>query len=296
MTWPFSRFAVVEDVRSPEFTSLNHMLDDITVRFQLADHSDLNEERYPWSKGRLRKPAFYAARMWEYPFAILSADLRPGMRVADVGCGMTAFTIYLKDRAGCQVTGIDPDAFDSGIKYKGHGVSREFLEHTGLHVVQGNMEALPLETESQDRVFCISVMEHVPPDIRRRGMQEIARILRPGGRAILTVDMSMWFELNRPLDLLWDSGLTLLMPIDLRWPSPRFGMFSDSRLPADVFGMTLLKEDYPVETQYRNGSVVATVPAYQVPTLMNRPASVRRPFWRRAAGWIYRRTRQAFRR
>src|SRR5437879_2279588 len=96
------------------------------------------------------------------------------------------------------------------------GVSREFLDRTGLKVLQGDFNSIPLETGSQDRVFSISVMEHVEPHVRRRGIQEIARILKPGGRAIITVDMSMWFELNRPLDLIWDSGLTLLEPVDLR--------------------------------------------------------------------------------
>jgi SAM-dependent methyltransferase len=150
------------------------------------------------------------------------------------------------------------------------------------------MNAIPLETDSQDRVFSISVMEHVEPEIRRRGIQEIARILKPGGRAVITVDMSMWFELNRPLDLIWDSGLMPLEPFSLRWPTCRFGMFSDSHLPADVFGMTLVKEDYQVETQYRReNEQVNSVSAYQVPALISHPVAVQRPLWWRAAGRLY---------
>src|SRR5687767_8420535 len=201
MQKPFSRFATVEEVLSPEFISINKVLDQLSVRFQLADHTDLNNLRYPWSVGMLNRPAFYAARLWEYPYAVLAAELKSGMKVADIGCGMTAFTIYLKEHAGCAVTGVDPDVFESGIKYRAHGVSQEFIERTGLKFLKGDMDVLPLETNSQDCVFSISVMEHVPPDVRRRGMQEIARVLKPGGRAVLTVDMSMWFEINRPLEL-----------------------------------------------------------------------------------------------
>lgn len=273
---------------SEEFSSINKHMDEITVSYGLADHSDVNPERYPWSEGMLSTPAFYASRLWEYPYSIISADLKRGMKAADIGCGMTAFTVYLKEVAGCDVIGVDPDVFDSGVKYKAHGVSREFLDRTGLRVLRGDMDSLPLDTDSQDRVFCISVMEHVPPDVRRRGMQEIARVLRPGGRAVLTVDMSMWFELNRPLDLVWDSGLTLLSPIDLRWPTRRFGMFSEGKRPADVLGLTLAKEEHTVETEYRvNGNHVASVRGYQVPALIPAPKPTDRPLWWRVARRAY---------
>jgi SAM-dependent methyltransferase len=269
-------------------------MNTLSTRFDLSDHTDLNAERYPWSEGLLDKPAFYAARLWEYPFAIRAADLMPGMKVADVGCGMTAFTIYLKDFAGCDVTGIDPDIFDEGTKYFAHGVSQEFIKRTGLRVLKGDFEAIPLESNSQDRVFSISVMEHVAPEIRRRGVQEIARILKPGGRAVITVDVSMvGFELNRPLDLIWDSGLTLVEPIDLRWPTRRFGMFSESKLPADVFGMTLVKENRKVEIQYRyDDEKVETIEAHSVPTLIPRPSVTERPLWRRVGGRLKREIRK----
>ena len=73
MQRPFSRFATVEEVRSPEFISIVKVMDQLSVRFQLADHTDLNELRYPWSVGMLSQPAFYAARLWEYPYAVLAA-------------------------------------------------------------------------------------------------------------------------------------------------------------------------------------------------------------------------------
>ena len=291
MKRPSSRFATVEDVMSPEFVAINKDMDRFHVKYELTDHKHVNAVQFPWSEGMLNVPAFYAARMWEFPFAILAAELERGMKVADIGCGMTAFTIYLKEQAGCDVSGIDPDVFEAGMN--NFGVSREFLQRTGLKVLQGDFNSIPLETESQDRVFSLSVMEHVAEDVRRRGIQEIARILKPGGRAIITVDMSMWFALNRPLDLVWDSGMMLLDPIDLRWPTRRFGMFLDTKLPADVFGMTLVKEDRLVETQYRQTEApVETVPAHQVPTLIPPPAPDNRPLWRRAGGRLMREARK----
>ncbi|HSE17308.1 MAG TPA: class I SAM-dependent methyltransferase [Pyrinomonadaceae bacterium] len=297
MQGPLNKFATVAEVRSADFAAINKRLNEISVDFNLADHSDLNKIRYPWSDGMLEKPAFYAARLWEYPFSILAAELKPGMKVVDIGCGMTAFTIYLKEHSGCEVTGIDPDVFEAGVKYRSHGVSQEFIERTGIKFLKGDMTALPLESDSQDRAFSISVMEHVPPGIRRQGMQEIARVLKPGGRAVLTVDMSMWFEMNRPLDLVWESGLNIYGTVDLRWPTERFGMFSDDPvkgMPADVFGLVLVKDEGAVETQYRAGNKrVETVPAYRVPTLIPPADSSRQPLWRRLGGRIKRELRSA---
>lgn len=287
-----SRFATVEEVRSPEFAAINRVLDQISISFRLPDHSDLNELRYPWSRGLLNKPEFYAARLWEYPYAILAAELSPGLKVADIGCGMTAFTIYLKEQSGCDVTGVDPDVFEAGLRYKGHGVSEEFIKRTGIRFLRGDMTDVPLESNSQDRAFSISVMEHVPPHIRRGGMQELARILKPGGLAVLTVDMSMWFYMNRPLELIYESGLNLHGLIDLRWPTRRFGMFSDEEVkgkPADVFGMVLIKDAGEVETQYRYGDEpVSTVPPYRVPALISPFHAGPRPLWRRIGSRIKR--------
>lgn len=287
-----SRFATAEEVRSPEFAAINKVLDRISVSFNLPDHSDLNELRYPWSRGMLSKPALYAARLWEYPYAVLAAELTPGLKVADIGCGMTAFTIYLKEHAGCDVTGIDPDVFEAGLRYKGHGVSEEFIKRTGIKFLRGDMTEVPLETDSQDRAFSISVMEHVPPDVRRRGMQELARILKPGGLAIVTVDMSMWFYMNRPLELVYESGLNFHGLVDLRWPTRRFGMFSDEPAkgqPADVFGMVLSKDGGVVETQYRRGDeAVDSIPPYRVPVLVPPSHSGPRPLWRRVGSRIKR--------
>jgi SAM-dependent methyltransferase len=284
-----TRFATVDEVKSPDFMSLNCVFDRLTTKYDLPDHSDVNQERYPWSAGLLGAPAFYAARMWEYPFAILSAELQPGMRCIDVGCGMTAFTIYLKEIAKCEVIGVDPDIFDAGIRYKGHGVSREFVQRTGLQVIQSGMEAIALSSKAFDRVFCLSVIEHLQPEIARRGIQEMARILKPGGRLIITVDVNMHSEISRPLDLIWESGLIPLGEMELRWPVNRFGIFCDGMQPADVFGMTLVKDDYLVETQYSGigeKSSVPTTVASLIPTLRQPIRICQKPLWLRIASYL----------
>ncbi len=42
-----------------------------------------------------------------------------------------------------------------------------------------------------NRVFCLSVMEHIPQDDWKKCIQQFVRILRPGGRLIITLDMGV---------------------------------------------------------------------------------------------------------
>lgn len=171
-------------------------------------------------------------------------------------------------------------------------MSREFLKRTGLKVVESGMEAIDLPSGSFDCAFCLSVIEHLPPDIASRGMQEIARILKPGGRALITVDVNLLTEISRPLDLVWDSELLPLGELDLRWPEKRFGIFCDGCQPADVFGMTLIKDDSPVEMQYsgEGGATDSSRIAHsEVPRHRRRmPTTVPHPLWRRVASRVKR--------
>jgi len=289
-----SRFATVEEAMSDDFLRLTRIFDQLAVDFNLPDHADVNRQRYPWSLPYLSSPSLYAARMWEYPYAVKAAKIGPSHRCADIGCGMTPFTIFLAREIQCDVVGVDPDVFPKGIHYKGHGVSREFLERTGLNIVQGGMEQLPLAGESMDRVFCLSVIEHLPPAIARAGIQEMARVLKNGGRAVITVDVNLLTEISRPLDLVWDSGLYPVGQLDLRWPRERFGVFCDELQPADVYGLVLEKDDYLVRTAYaQEAGLPELVPSSTIPLLRKNfgstsVASKPRSFLRRVAARIRR--------
>ncbi len=293
-----SRFATVDETLTDEFLELTRACDQLAVKYDLPDHSDVNRERYPWSIPYLSFPALYAARMWEYPYAIKTAELEPSFTCADIGCGMTPFTVYLSQETRCDVVGVDPDVFPKGPHYKGHGVSRQFLKQTGVRVIQGDMRQLPIASGSYDRVFCLSVIEHLPLSIARAGVQEMARILKDGGRAILTVDVNMLTEVSRPLDLIWDSGLFPVGQFDLRWPHDRFGVFCDGHQPADVFGLVLEKDDYPVRTSFgQESGLPELAPSSTIPVLRGQFSSrstptVPRSLLRRVAAKMVRIWRQ----
>ena len=64
-------------------------------------------------------------------------------------------------------------------------VRADYLPHKGE--VKVDLQAMPFPDGAFDTVICNNVLEHVPDD--HKAMTEIARVLRPGGRALLTVPM-----------------------------------------------------------------------------------------------------------
>lgn len=127
-----------------------------------------------------RDPVSYLhpGKRWEYPWALERAELRDGAAVLDVGCGDSIFPVYLAQQ-GHRVHAADIE-FDGRLGAL-HGVPIEYL--------RADMRALPLADASMDAVFCISVIEHLPPDTARAAMREMRRILRPGARLLLTTDL-----------------------------------------------------------------------------------------------------------
>jgi ubiquinone/menaquinone biosynthesis C-methylase UbiE len=94
-----------------------------------------------------------------------------GREVLEVGCGTG---LILKEIAPIarRAVGID--------------ISPGMLEHArarGLEVVEGSATELPFDDESFDAVYSFKVLAHV--EAISTAMNEVARVLRPGGRAAL---------------------------------------------------------------------------------------------------------------
>src|SRR5205823_1097758 len=63
--------------------------------------------------------------------------------------------------------------------------------------VQADGTALPVADASVDRLFCDGALEHFPDPTR--GLREMARILRPGGRGLLIVP-NFYVKTEQPLE------------------------------------------------------------------------------------------------
>lgn len=128
-------------------------------------------------------------RAFEYPWAFFSADFKPGMRVLEVGGGLSGFQFVLS-KSGMHVTNIDP-----GMDRLGWPVNKETfsqlnsLFNTDVTLLNQGIEEARLEANSFDRAFCISVIEHMPPQTAKIALNKVYNTLRPGGMFILTIDL-----------------------------------------------------------------------------------------------------------
>jgi len=113
--------------------------------------------------------------------------VRPGHRVLDLGCGggRHAFEVY---RRGANVVAFDLDPAELAPVTGMFGAMRaagEASQEAGATAISGNATAMPFGDGTFDRVIAAEVLEHVLDD--QRAMNELARVLRPGGLAAVTV-------------------------------------------------------------------------------------------------------------
>jgi SAM-dependent methyltransferase len=109
------------------------------------------------------------------------------MTVLDLGCGegRHAFEAY---RRGASVIAVDWGRHEVETTRRWLTAITEAGEAPAsarAEVVRGDLTALPVPDASVDRVIASEVLEHIPDDVT--AMTEIARVLKPGGRAAVTV-------------------------------------------------------------------------------------------------------------
>ena len=140
--------------------------------------------------GRLGKD-YVPGKSWK---GVAEALLRlmPPMVIADLGAGEGAFALLLAERA-TRVIAVDTSA-------KMIEVGREQALRHGVKNVEyrlGDMEELPIEDATVDLVFFSQSLHHaLHPE---RAVHEAARILKPGGRAVILDLVKHRFEEAREL-------------------------------------------------------------------------------------------------
>lgn len=111
--------------------------------------------------------------------------LKSGESVLDVGCGTGGVTIPAKLRVGKngRVAGIDPAP-------EMIAVARRKASRAGLEIDfrVGVIESLPFSDGTFDAVNSSLMMHHLPEHLQVKGLAEIKRVLKPGGR-LLIADM-----------------------------------------------------------------------------------------------------------
>lgn len=123
---------------------------------------------------------------------MLTVDFRnfpitPGVRLLDLGCGggRHAFEAY---RRGAHVIAADlviEELAPVRGMFEAMRAEGEAPPPAAAAAVTADATSLPFPDGSFDRVIAAEILEHVPQD--RRAMAEIARVLKPGGIAAVTV-------------------------------------------------------------------------------------------------------------
>ena len=95
-------------------------------------------------------------------------DMRPEDVVLDLGCGSGRFCVWSAE-TGAHLVGADTGTF----------FAREALSTVDL--VVGELRKLPFADGSVTKAYTIDVLEHLSPDGLTATLNEVARVLQPGG-------------------------------------------------------------------------------------------------------------------
>ena len=110
------------------------------------------------------------------------ADLKPGNRVLDVGCGTGRLALLMKPLVGetGHVAGID-------LAPKMVARARRQAQKRGLEMDfrVASIADLPFPDDSFDVAISSLMAHHLPRRIKQAGFAEVCRVLRPGGHFLL---------------------------------------------------------------------------------------------------------------
>lgn len=119
------------------------------------------------------------SRYLELPPAIAALDVRPGDRVLDLASPKLAAVALA--RRGADVVSVD--LFEGEVQ-----TWRELAgDEPGVRFEVGDGRALAHPDGSFHHAYSISVLEHMPDDGAADALRELARVVQPGGRVVVTL-------------------------------------------------------------------------------------------------------------
>ncbi len=145
------------------------------------------------------------------------AELKNNEHILDVGCGTGILTRLAAKSVGPdgRAVGIDPAAKMLAIAKKNAEAEKSLAEFK-LAAIEG----LPFEKNSFDCVLSSLMLHHLPPGLKDKGLSEVFRVLKPGGRFVLV-------DVDKPVNPLWWIFL---------WPLPFFWPFTKDQMKGKING------------------------------------------------------------
>ena len=142
-------------------------------------------ERVPHTAGRTIRHAWlydvFGAKMSGGRATLIDlAAPAAGEVVLDVGCGTGTLALSMGSRAkGVEVAGIDASAEMIGMAQRKAAKTGSDIEFK-----VGLIEQIPFPDSSVDLVTSSLMLHHLPSELKREGLAEVRRVLKPGGRLV----------------------------------------------------------------------------------------------------------------
>lgn len=146
------------------------------------------------------------SRRFEYPWTIEKGLFQKDEWVLDAAGGDGPLQ-NLVSQIGCKVVNIDIE-------------SKYFCKTRKNYQVQGDLRKLCFADNSFNKVMCISVLEHIlePEKI----IPELWRVLKPGGRLIVTMDIANYVRYNHTIDMEVASKILQLLDMSMPDENPNY--------------------------------------------------------------------------
>lgn len=214
----------------------------------------------------LRSNQLWMSRAWEYPWALLNSQISPDTRILDVGSGHSLFPLYLAQRSN-YVHSID--TAEKQMKMLCPALAAILKVKVNYFV--DDATNLSAKDNTYDYVFCISVLEHLEEEVEngipinrhtnkldRKAIREFLRVIKPGGRVILTLDYASEdvsqrsFHFDYIKDLIEEFRANLLEPFE-KFDEIRFTKEKEKEMKR------LWSEFFPYDAAYPPGGPLGII-------------------------------------
>lgn len=177
MTIPAEAQTIVAEVLDKSADEIKESAhDDEALRLVLERRTDHLRNYFDELAGRFGR-SYVPGRSWK-ALSELLMRLLPPMVIADLGAGEGTLSLMLAERAK-KVIAVDSSS--KMVEYGGDLAQKGGI--TNLEYRQGDMEALPIESDAVDLVLMHQVLHHALHP--QQALKEAYRILRPGGRLVM---------------------------------------------------------------------------------------------------------------
>jgi 2-polyprenyl-3-methyl-5-hydroxy-6-metoxy-1,4-benzoquinol methylase len=193
-----------------------------------------------------RRVGLNIARLENYrifPLSFIGREIElKGARLLDAGCGTGHMAIACALQ-GADVTGVDLDRMALDIARE-----RARLEHARLEILEADVTQMKFSDATFDIVVSFQVLEHIPRALQAKVLQEMWRLLRPGGVLFIQTP-NRWF----PVDV-HDTQLPLA-----HWLPSRLGFAyarAFGRVPPQVWQMSWRDISRDLKIDFRGKNIL----------------------------------------